>query len=290
MIVNKPKSKILVEDTIAYQRTIIESQIFDDKVQTIFDEINKENTNKLIRGNVVEKLNFFDDYEPVIKETFRNHIEKIYRIGSEYVTSSLHKQPFYTVKDISNIVSITDKSIESFKKIIEKNLLRNRDISYSDIQQELYDQINLEIQGNFGITKNNPIQILQSNITKPKPLSPKKQIKNHIETTSFLSMNVATMEKAKQVIDQINIPLFFKGQPEDAVLQRFARQQILPAIVWVTKRDEMVCPICRPMNGLIFRMDDLNIPIPPIFSHSNCRCRIFLFNLSSNQTLVDLSV
>lgn len=284
MIVNQPKSKVVVEDTIAYRSTSLESQLFNDKVQKIFNSFSKDNKNSIIQGNAIIRANFFEDYEPIIKETYRNHIENIYRFGSEYVISSINKQHFATVKDVANIDRITEEAIKSFKRIVERDLTRNRDISFSEIQEDLYKQIKLQIQGNFDMSFK-----MKTNKT-PEKLSPEKQIKNHIDTVSFLSLNTAIVEKVRQVKEQVNPPIYFKGQPEDAVLQRFARQQILPAIVWVTKKDEMVCPICRPMNGLIFRLDDFNIPIPPINSHSNCRCRIFLFNLSSNQTLVDLSV
>lgn len=285
MIVNQPKSKVVIEDTIAYRSTSLESQIFNDKVQKIFNSISKDKTNDLLMGNSFIRNDFMSEYEPVVKETYRNHIENIYRFGSEYVTSSINKQHFSTIKDVSNIEHITEESVKSFWRIVERDLTRNRDISFSEIQEDLYNQIRLEIQNKFDMS----VKLKPIGKTLEK-LSPEKQIKNHIDTVSFLSLNLATIEKAKQVKEIVNTPLKFHGSPEDAVLQRFARQQILPAIIWVTKKDEMVCPICRPMNGLIFRFDNFNIPIPPINSHSNCRCRIFLFNLSSNQTLVDLSV
>ena len=39
---------------------------------------------------------------------------------------------------------------------------------------------------------------------------------------------------------------------------------------WMTARDDRTCPICQPMDGEIFAIDDF--PMPPSSTHPSCRC------------------
>jgi len=39
-------------------------------------------------------------------------------------------------------------------------------------------------------------------------------------------------------------------------------------VIWYTAMDERVCPVCGPLNGQEFELDQ----IPPIPAHPQCRC------------------
>lgn len=44
-----------------------------------------------------------------------------------------------------------------------------------------------------------------------------------------------------------------------------------PFVVWVTQRDERVCPICGPREGVQYRLNDALQIFP---AHPNCRCSL----------------
>ena len=46
-------------------------------------------------------------------------------------------------------------------------------------------------------------------------------------------------------------------------------------VVFITARDEFVCPICKPLAKQ-YLIEDPNVPIIPGQTHLNCRCRIML--------------
>ena len=53
----------------------------------------------------------------------------------------------------------------------------------------------------------------------------------------------------------------------------------IPILVWVTARDERVCPICRPLHGNQFALNDPQLPMMPDSTHPRCRCRYIVREL-----------
>jgi SPP1 gp7 family putative phage head morphogenesis protein len=45
-------------------------------------------------------------------------------------------------------------------------------------------------------------------------------------------------------------------------------------VKWVTAHDERVCPICEPLDGMIFDINDPSLKTPPDDTHENCRCEL----------------
>ena len=45
-------------------------------------------------------------------------------------------------------------------------------------------------------------------------------------------------------------------------------------VIWITERDDRVCPICQPLDGLSYDIDDPNTPKPVDDTHPRCRCRL----------------
>jgi SPP1 gp7 family putative phage head morphogenesis protein len=48
-------------------------------------------------------------------------------------------------------------------------------------------------------------------------------------------------------------------------------EKMVTYVEWVTSRDEKVCPICGPRDGVVYRIIDVMDIYP---AHPNCRCRI----------------
>lgn len=58
---------------------------------------------------------------------------------------------------------------------------------------------------------------------------------------------------------------------ERAVADRMERLGIVAASVWVTAKDDRVCPICGPLDGLGERAWQADFPVGPP-AHIRCRC------------------
>jgi len=43
---------------------------------------------------------------------------------------------------------------------------------------------------------------------------------------------------------------------------------------WFTSKKENVCPVCRPLHGRVFSLDDPNSPMPVTDTHPQCNCGI----------------
>lgn len=54
-----------------------------------------------------------------------------------------------------------------------------------------------------------------------------------------------------------------------AVIQAY-RDAGVKKVMWITERDERVCGVCEPMDGKIFRIDEL----PGLPAHWRCRCTV----------------
>lgn len=53
----------------------------------------------------------------------------------------------------------------------------------------------------------------------------------------------------------------------------------VPILVWVTARDERVCPICRPLHGKQYALNDPQLEMMPDSTHPRCRCRYIIKEL-----------
>lgn len=94
--------------------------------------------------------------------------------------------------------------------------------------------------------------------------------------------NFVSMFVSDAVTDTINSSsLITLGQTKD--LEKILAQE-LPAgefvfstdeleVQFTTRRDHKVCPICEPLDGRRFKMDDTSKPNIPEDTHPNCRCR-----------------
>jgi len=46
------------------------------------------------------------------------------------------------------------------------------------------------------------------------------------------------------------------------------------SVMWSTEEDERVCPICAPLDGMVWTLDSPDLLSPVRDSHINCRCRL----------------
>ncbi len=48
----------------------------------------------------------------------------------------------------------------------------------------------------------------------------------------------------------------------------------VPKLIWITKQDSEVCPICEQLEGKTWLADEPDIPRPVQDTHFECRCRL----------------
>jgi len=105
------------------------------------------------------------------------------------------------------------------------------------------------------------VKILSSGITQgdtSKTIA--KEIKDSFRTTSWKSEQIARTE----VIRTSAI------STKDTIL----RSGVTRKYQWLTSLKENVCPICRPLHGRIFNVNDPRSPMPIKNTHPNCNCGI----------------
>jgi len=81
---------------------------------------------------------------------------------------------------------------------------------------------------------------------------------------NFLALNTSTLTTHRQV---------FQESALDGGVTVTGNIQI-PKLVWITERDNRVCPICEPLDNQTWFIDEANIPRPVQDTHFGCRCRL----------------
>ncbi|MGD1837413.1 MAG: hypothetical protein ACPKPY_05075 [Nitrososphaeraceae archaeon] len=96
--------------------------------------------------------------------------------------------------------------------------------------------------------------------------------------TTMLAKSI--LSKGRQLtrsfFEGFSAPVFELIGPIDTTTQVTNNQ---PIVMWRTAEDEMVCPICFPLEGQKWLINDPNIPLPGelsrngrIGTHPRCRC------------------
>ena len=68
-------------------------------------------------------------------------------------------------------------------------------------------------------------------------------------------------------------------------------EPVLVVLTWITAEDERVCPICLPLHGLKWEINDSNMLIPGSeydggSTHLRCRCRLVLVDLDESELML----
>ncbi len=79
------------------------------------------------------------------------------------------------------------------------------------------------------------------------------------------SVNAGTLDELDAEIPNI-----------DPIARPHTDDSQLAQVEFVTRRDARVCPICEPLDGLIWDFDDTTKPTIPDDTHPNCRCRYLI--------------
>lgn len=87
---------------------------------------------------------------------------------------------------------------------------------------------------------------------------------NSSNSNAFLALNTGTLTTSRQVFKETALG--------DAITITGSIE--IPKLIWITERDDRVCPICEPLDAQTWNIDEGNIPRPVQDTHIGCRCRL----------------
>ncbi len=183
-------------------------------------------------------------YGPQVEQIIRAAVQKLYLIGSDYLTHSLETTAFITTKDLDIIKRSVTKFSEAFWKRIS-NAVHKSEFTIIPTSIKTAQVGDPTVEDPFGLSEDAP--------PESDPAADSAFLATLI-ATSILALSTLTK------LDQI---------PSDQEQPR--------KLVWVTEQDAKVCLICQGLQGQEWDEGDSNLPIPgPDSSHYNCRCRLML--------------
>jgi hypothetical protein len=183
-------------------------------------------------------------YGPQVEQIIRAAVQKLYLIGSDYLTRSLETTAFITTKDLDIIKKAVTKFSEAFWKRIS-NAVHKQDFTIIPTTIKVAQVGDPTVEDPYGLSEDAP--------PESDPAADSAFLATLI-ATSILALSTLTK------LDQI---------PSDQEQPR--------KLVWITEQDAKVCLICQGLQGQEWDEGDSNLPIPgPDSSHYNCRCRLML--------------
>ena len=179
-------------------------------------------------------------YGPEVEKVIRGAVQKLYLIGSDYVTKTLDTTAFITTRDLDNIKKQVGIASDAFWKRIS-NAIHKSQFTIIPKTAQVGDPT---VEDAFGLSEDAPPE------------------SDPAADTAFLATLIATSILALSTLTK---------------LDQLPAGEVKRKLVWVTEQDAKVCPICMGLQGQEWDEGDSNLPIPgPDSSHYNCRCRLML--------------
>lgn len=297
-----------VSKTKSYRETLV----FEQKLQSFLQEFVT-----VIIKTETDITQIRTKFHKPVSDMFRGTLQNVYAIGANYTNHTHNTIPYLSDNDNAQIKKITEYGTGQFFHKIETYLKREVDIEQSDFFWSIEDRITrIFKEMNQDTTTNLVIQPKKVNL---KPLSIDKQIDNLITSVVFMTLNVAVIQKTRQLESLANADQTVALAGDADLLHMFAPilqnqylenplinagvvtlatlpflgglkrliKKIRPSkyLMWVTEMDDKVCfKYCQPLDGKQFDPSSNSHPIPIISTHPNCRCR--LFSMDSNGNLL----
>ncbi|HTH21912.1 MAG TPA: phage minor head protein [Nitrososphaeraceae archaeon] len=208
----------------------------------------KKIINKMLRdykqaGGFIDSETIKQKYEDEVTALIRVAVQQSYIMGVNYVGKALKVKSLYlTGTDIERIKSETERITAVFFRNAQEYLK----------QWQMTERMKLMPIGFGG---------LFGDIAK----SLEGIVKVISSIATFSIANKATTSKLSQ------IPKTATVDPITSVATITKR-----ILVFVTKKDEKVCPICQRYEGVEYEEDDPFIVNPVDDTHPNCRCRLLI--------------
>jgi hypothetical protein len=231
-----------------------------------------------------------------LNATLRLYSQQIYWLGVAYVCAFDEVKPLLTGRDLDNIKNIADSVSKSIWRRVDKFFVREKLLEDEITAQELSKVLKAESKPRALKTIFNP--------KKHQPLHLDRQLKGLATVLATTAVNVATLDKARQISEgiakgeivnpqHVNLDKIASGSLNfSSLLRKFAGQiknvekrialglGLKHEVIWITMEDEFVCPQCNALHGEIFIDEDPDTPRPIRDTHDGCRCRLLLVDKS----------
>lgn len=191
-----------------------------------------------IKANGTKDISLLQrQYNTQVQRILRSAIEKAYIMAAEKAVNARRQHP--GGRKIKQAAALTDLS-RHFTTAIDLNNIGDKVKEYLGV---FWRRMNVALHQDD----------VQPNPTGFSPTS--KYNANALITSMGTSAITDTMSDATtSKLDQL-------GDPNEKVR-------------WVTQHDELVCPICANLDGMIWDINDPSLQSPPDDSHQNCRCEL----------------
>ncbi len=189
--------------------------------------------------------------EYTIKHMIRDKVLQVHKLGCQYACDFFHVKHFNTASDFADIGKMSDDVYRTwvYAKRPEAALIAMTSITLAKAIRSKARQINSALRdgGNILEVDSNNLAVVMT-AAAPTKLPHMKQIE---------LMLPSGLEDLPVAAPDENIP-------------------VIIMMKWITEMDSLVCPICLPLQGQTWELDDPDMPTPVIDTHPNCRCRLEL--------------
>lgn len=183
--------------------------------------------------------------EYTIKHLIRDKVLQVHKLGSQYASSFFGLKHFTTAQDFSEIGKIADDAYRTwiYSKRPDSALIALTSITLAKAVRSKARQINSALRDGGNI-----LEVDSNNLAV------------------VMTARAAAMKQIEQ---------FLPSGIEDVTAQPLI-DPVPIMMVWKTEEDSLVCPICQPLEGQTWELDDPSMLTPVEDTHPNCRCRLEL--------------
>lgn len=228
--------------------------------------------------------------EYTVKHLIRERVLQVHNLGSTYAAKHFGLKHFNTANDFLEIGKIADDvyRVFTYAKNQEAALIALTSITLAKAVKSKAKQISEAIKNNdidkiLEVDSNNLAYIMTA--AAPTKIPGLKQIE--LKLPIGTALQPYSPSHVKQIELQLGFPLPTPISPPSEIMpieqppvapedQQPTTTTITDLFIWRTEQDALVCPICQPLEGQTWELDDPDIPTPIEDTHPNCRCRIEL--------------
>lgn len=233
--------------------------------------------NQIKADNITELVNARMNFGLAVSDAIRSIVERVYRVGIDYVNEFINLDGFFTDFDLNKIKEISTQMTEEFWASLNKGIFtRNRLLLHSrDFKPK--EDINVKYLMGIIASKVTVMTLNMATINKSRQIAmradslhvtPKIAIRaGHVDRPMMYFFSAAKMKQYLRAATKNYT--FFSWFPA-------IRQTTLLVQAWITELDDDVCTRyqCAQLHGQYWEVGDPNIEVPP--RHPNCRCRLIL--------------
>ncbi len=222
--------------------------------------------NNIKSDKITELVNARVNYGIAAGDTIRSTVERVYRIGVDYVNEFTGLESFITDFDLNKIKEISNVMTEEFWVSLKKNIFTgNRNVDIKNLMNMIASKITVMTLNLATVNKTKQIAMRTDSmnvVPKLSTFTAGKSDKPKLYFFSSAKMYQFLYAAAKDYS-------FFSGLPS-------LNRTTLLVQAWVAELDDRICSKydCAINHGEYWEVGDPNMQVPPL--HPFCRCRLLL--------------